>query len=509
MHHLPFGNPLINTYPQHANLTAIIDTKPDYRSWIYNAYLNIAVYKESIERLDFCIGYNTDRVNRNCPLIICHGMNDLMISKIGGLIKSCIYAIESGYYVTCMINELYISAYDSYKMNNYYHDILLIGFDLEKRAFLAADHFTNGKHDVKEIGFDEFEQGYLSAKDNKNNYVDSLEFIQLKESVNWFFSIYDLVENIKQYLSSQCPLYNVFDVFSGHINTSKYAFGIDVAKHLCNYISNIDNSINHLIFHALLTHEKYFERLIVFLYDSGYLSLSRRNIFLKLIYESINLANTLLNLSLKFNVRKNLNITCRMIKMINDLFSIKKLLLDELLNTFIPNDIFISSESIAIFLDLDSKTQGDWIGIYGRKGYMIIGFEEDLLNITIRFGNDLDYAKYIIWDENTVNKAALLCKESCKRNIARLQRKHSIEMYINIDQKINYITLYCVDYENLKRSQTIEIYDRTNDKLLDLAKISDFQNGIYIRFEANGNLKIVISPLNGASNVVLSAIFFD
>jgi hypothetical protein len=66
--------------------------------------------------------------------------------------------------------------------------------------------------------------------------------------------------------------------------------------------------------------------------------------------------------------------------------------------------------------------------------------------------------------------------------------------------------VYCVDWDNYGRAETLQILD-TNNNVLDTRNISSFTGGVWVVWNLSGHIQLRIT-LTGGINAVLSGIFF-
>ena len=70
------------------------------------------------------------------------------------------------------------------------------------------------------------------------------------------------------------------------------------------------------------------------------------------------------------------------------------------------------------------------------------------------------------------------------------------------------VALYCVDWENLNREQTIEILNASNGSILSSQALTAFNDGQYVVWDIKGHVTIRLTR-TGPYNAALSGLFFD
>ena len=76
------------------------------------------------------------------------------------------------------------------------------------------------------------------------------------------------------------------------------------------------------------------------------------------------------------------------------------------------------------------------------------------------------------------------------------------------DGQTHDIALYASDYDNLGRSEQIQIASAATGAILDTESISNFSGGVYLQWKVSGNVIISFTNLAGP-NAVVNGIFFD
>ena len=74
------------------------------------------------------------------------------------------------------------------------------------------------------------------------------------------------------------------------------------------------------------------------------------------------------------------------------------------------------------------------------------------------------------------------------------------------DSSSHQVALYCLDWDQMNRSQLIEVLDASNGTVLDSQIISGFTNGQYLVWNLAGHVTFRITTLSG--NAVVSGVFF-
>lgn len=189
------------------------------------------------------------------------------------------------------------------------------------------------------------------------------------------------------------------------------------------------------------------------------------------------------------------------------MYDTQKLLLTTLKYCFAPKPVKYSHAYVE-FIGVDDFTHGNWRDRYGTNGYSIVGIKEHLYSQEVDYIVPIDCPGFCLWEQESQKESALLHPEQPIRCIGRVFHRSEFDIYVNLGNDPQQISLYCVDYDNRNRKQVIEIYDYSN-QLFHRISIDKFQNGVYLKYRGYGRFRIHISAQQPPPNAVLSAVFFD
>ena len=166
----------------------------------------------------------------------------------------------------------------------------------------------------------------------------------------------------------------------------------------------------------------------------------------------------------------------------------------------------IGSNSAA-FVKTDTATQGSWKGVYGSQGYNVV---DDTVSypayVTVTPANELNY----IWAGSTSDVRALQKALSSTDRIAATwytSGSYTIDLNFN-DGAQHRLAVYCLDYWNGARAQTLSILDGVTNAVLDSQSVSSFQNGKYLVWDLTGHVILRVTNAGGI-NAVIGGLFFD
>ncbi len=173
-------------------------------------------------------------------------------------------------------------------------------------------------------------------------------------------------------------------------------------------------------------------------------------------------------------------------------------------------------------LGQDPITHGNWGGVYGHDGYVLVADGPKEANIEHLPG----YVQYVHclwghktqWPTNGSDPRALAASPLNGRRdrVAGVffsdmtSQPPQAAVDIRLKRRRNYrLALYAVDFDHRNRKEIITIEDlRTKKLLAPVQAFSHFSGGQYMVFECHGSVRIRFDPIRGG-NAVLSGIFFD
>jgi len=178
----------------------------------------------------------------------------------------------------------------------------------------------------------------------------------------------------------------------------------------------------------------------------------------------------------------------------------------------------------AASLKPDTTTGGDWIGKYGKKGYVLCNYRGEARDEKSlpAYVTALDYYRAFpktgvpdatVWATATTDKRALApnIRNSPTRNATCYSNNgQTMSVSIGINGKHDYqVALYFVDWANEGSRMAVEMFDATTLNLIAPVKIVDkFSGGTYLVYKYNQAVKFRINKVRGEL-ATLSGIFFD
>jgi hypothetical protein len=159
----------------------------------------------------------------------------------------------------------------------------------------------------------------------------------------------------------------------------------------------------------------------------------------------------------------------------------------------------------ATFVEQDTTTHGNWIGVYGRDGYNVIGGPaSDPAYAKVAASGKTDY----VWRSSTTDPRALEVPGG-GREAATWYSPTSYTVDVNLtDGQTHRLALYFLDWDKGGLSEQIDVLDAASGASLGRWTVSSFADGQYLVLNVSGHVTIKITRLAGA-DCDLSGLFFD
>jgi len=158
------------------------------------------------------------------------------------------------------------------------------------------------------------------------------------------------------------------------------------------------------------------------------------------------------------------------------------------------------------FVTTDIKTQGNWQGVYGSQGSVIIGdSSHPPSDIVVTPSGSSLYT----WASSTSDVRALE-RQSSGGRIASTWYGGTFSIDLNAtDGTTHQFALYCLDWDDAgPRAEQVQILDAGTNAVLDTRNVTSFVNGQYLVWNIAGHVVVRVTVTNGA-NAVVSGLFWD
>jgi hypothetical protein len=247
------SNPSIYAFPIFANLLSIISAHKDYEAWYYSNFIQLSASPKS-HTLTFygCCAYIDQ-----CPLIINHSMDRWIIDEKwnGNIVSFLIEAINKNTYIYLFIDEAMISNSSfSKKVITFTHDVMITGFNLNRREFYIAGNFAFGKYIESTCTFDEMQFAYDNT-DLSKDWFHGVRMLRLNSNGSYKLGTNYIKEQLSDYLHSTNSA-----IKTGDFIHNEHCFGLSVYEVLRDYLAELLNNgelkLSIRPFHFFLEHKK-------------------------------------------------------------------------------------------------------------------------------------------------------------------------------------------------------------------------------------------------------------
>ena len=146
----------------------------------------------------------------------------------------------------------------------------------------------------------------------------------------------------------------------------------------------------------------------------------------------------------------------------------------------------------ATFLRSDTTTQGNWKTSYGTDGYNVISDTTSYPSYaTVSPTGQSSYT----WASSTTDIRALQKASVITSRIAGTWYSgSSFSIDVNLtDGQTHQVAVYCMDWDNSGRAQTVQVLNAQTQAVLDTRSMSAFVNGQYLVWSITGHVKISVT----------------
>jgi len=331
---LPIGEPPIRGYQHHANPLSVIASEDlDYLPWLYSNYIQLYYDPTSITGLNFYFnGFVPNFFTVSNPLLDIQIIKKetLHINNIN-IVSFILNLLDNGKYFETSINEYYISNRTAYLKRNFDHEMLVYGYDLNKKCFYTLGYDKSGLYSTTEVSFDTFEKAYSST--SAHPYSQMIRVYEKKyfkgEKVKYNFDIKLVLILLEDYLSSNNTSERLRMIAPPLVNCK---FGIDACRTLISFLDNIsqDHSMYDIRpFHILFEHKKCMLNRIAYMQENNYIK-NPGNILGR--YKNIEATSLeLRNMLLKWSLTKKDKIIDNMKETLSNMINEEHAILSELM----------------------------------------------------------------------------------------------------------------------------------------------------------------------------------
>lgn len=159
-------------------------------------------------------------------------------------------------YVMTFVDEYYIPHRAAYRKFHHNHDILIYGFDRERKVFYVAGYNENRRFAFTEVGFSEFERAlHIGVSEGAlGKWTNGLHLWKLRLDGEFTPNLKTIAELMEDYLFSR----NTSLRYRLYPDSSEDIFGIGTYSCILDYLSKITGKedMDVRVFHTFYEHKK-------------------------------------------------------------------------------------------------------------------------------------------------------------------------------------------------------------------------------------------------------------
>ena len=157
-------------------------------------------------------------------------------------------------------------------------------------------------------------------------------------------------------------------------------------------------------------------------------------------------------------------------------------------------------------VNINGTVQGNWVGTFGTQGYDLAGGPSSLPSYA---SISVSGANINTWAASTTDTRGLENPSGSGRTA--ITWASSGYMTINVDLtdgKVHDLSIYTVDWDNLGRTELVQLINPATGAVLSTRTVSSFSGGEYLQWAVTGDVEIKVTKLGGAWAAV-SGVFLD
>ncbi|MFD0587211.1 hypothetical protein ACFQZE_04260 [Paenibacillus sp. GCM10027627] len=250
---LPVKKPFISAYKHHALPLSILSGCGENESWIYNHFLQLFIrfdMDENVHWLDF---YTFDEIpNRSNTIPWLGYTQSIHIDYLKNPIQEFLVdAINKDSYIYAIHDDYYMPHSFSYNNGHFKNNLLITGYDLDKKCFYVYDYAntTRGQLEVIEVPFQ------LMEKSLASEYTwNVLTLFTYKSSFRHELQLELAFKLLQDYVTSSNSSQSLLILREP---LEKRAFGMSVYEHIKHFLLSHSDSLTtiHLPFYIFHEHK--------------------------------------------------------------------------------------------------------------------------------------------------------------------------------------------------------------------------------------------------------------
>ncbi len=163
----------------------------------------------------------------------------------------------------------------------------------------------------------------------------------------------------------------------------------------------------------------------------------------------------------------------------------------------------MSTAPVAQFNGMNSNTQGSWLGTLGNQGYIVVN---DETNLPPSANLSVSPVDTVIWESSSTNARALQRVDGSQTAAAWASPSSLLLTLDLLDSRPHLVSLYLVDWARSGMAETIELFDKSGSHVLDTREVSNFEDGIYLKWRVVGSIQFRLTSSVGP---LVSGVFLD
>ena len=175
----------------------------------------------------------------------------------------------------------------------------------------------------------------------------------------------------------------------------------------------------------------------------------------------------------------------------------------------------------ADFEGADAFTQGNWVGVYGSKGYLLAAYTSTQQNVEslpagVTIVNSYNQGTIGSYGPSGADPAnSTLAPENPDggpRSVGCYYSNYSPTFSLDIimaTEQVYMLTVYFIDWDHRGRQQIVSLMDYETKNVIAPTQFLDaFTSGVYLSYTYSKSARIRVSSVRG-DNAVLTALFLD
>ena len=185
-------NPIVKTYNHHAFGIGIVTSIPQGINWVYNNYIILSYYRGGgVFTFDFYMDYIYCQ-----PIFDREHLSDEMMAIMKwDAIDFIKEAINCNKYVVTCVNEYYIPDREAYMSCRFVHNLIIYGYDDNKKIFYIAGYNDKNKYVTQEVSF----------KNIKLAKPRNITLLTLRNDFDYRVALHYIAHQIDQYNGKEFP----------------------------------------------------------------------------------------------------------------------------------------------------------------------------------------------------------------------------------------------------------------------------------------------------------------